>query len=90
MTRVLLVDDQAMIRAGIRMILESTDDIVVVSEAGDGEAAILQARAARPDVILMDVQMPILDGGHSPRHRSGRHPRPGVIGAGPVGPPERP
>ncbi len=62
MTRVLLVDDQAMIRAGIRMILESTDDIVVVAEAGDGEAAILQARAARPDVILIDVQMPILDG----------------------------
>lgn len=62
MTRVLLVDDQSMIRAGIRMILESTDDLVVVAEAGDGEAAILQARASKPDVILMDVQMPILDG----------------------------
>ena len=62
MTRVLLVDDQAMIRAGIRMILESTDDLVVVAEAGDGEAAIVQSRAAKPDVILMDVQMPILDG----------------------------
>ncbi len=62
MTRVLLVDDQAMIRAGIRMILESTDDLIVVAEAGDGEEAIVQARAANPDVILMDVQMPILDG----------------------------
>ena len=62
MTRVLLVDDQAMIRAGIRMILESTDDLIVVAEAGDGEEAIVQARAAKPDVILMDVQMPILDG----------------------------
>ena len=62
MTRVLLVDDQSMIRAGIRMILESTDDLIVVAEAGDGEGAIIQARAANPDVILMDVQMPILDG----------------------------
>jgi DNA-binding NarL/FixJ family response regulator len=60
--RVMLVDDQSMIRAGLRMILESTDDLTVVAEAGDGEAAIVQARAARPDVILMDVQMPILDG----------------------------
>ena len=62
MTRILLVDDQVMIRAGIRMILESTDDLVVVAEAGDGEAAIIQARAAKPDVILIDVQMPVLDG----------------------------
>jgi DNA-binding NarL/FixJ family response regulator len=60
--RVMLVDDQSMIRAGLRMILESTDDLTVVAEAGDGEGAIIQARAARPDVILMDVQMPILDG----------------------------
>lgn len=44
------------------MILESTDDLVVVAEAGDGEAAIIQARAAKPDVILIDVQMPVLDG----------------------------
>jgi DNA-binding NarL/FixJ family response regulator len=60
--RVMLVDDQSMIRAGLRMILESTDDLAVVAEASDGEAAIVQARAARPDVILMDVQMPVLDG----------------------------
>jgi DNA-binding NarL/FixJ family response regulator len=58
----MLVDDQSMIRAGLRMILESTDDLAVVAEASDGEAAIVQARAAKPDVILMDVQMPILDG----------------------------
>ncbi len=60
--RVMLVDDQSMIRAGLRMILESTDDLTVVAEAGDGATAIVQARAARPDVILMDVQMPVLDG----------------------------
>jgi DNA-binding NarL/FixJ family response regulator len=60
--RVLIVDDQPMIRVGIRMIIESTDDLAVVGEAANGDAAIVQARAANPDVILMDVQMPILDG----------------------------
>jgi DNA-binding NarL/FixJ family response regulator len=62
MIRVLVVDDQTVVRMGIKMILESTDDITVVGEAGDGETAIVQARAAKPDVILMDVQMPALDG----------------------------
>jgi DNA-binding NarL/FixJ family response regulator len=60
--RVLVVDDQTVVRMGIRMILESADDIAVVAEAGDGEVAIVQARSAKPDVILMDVQMPLLDG----------------------------
>ncbi|WP_043635596.1 response regulator [Nonomuraea candida] len=60
--RVLLADDQAMIRASLRIILEDQPDIVVVAEAGDGVAAIEQARRTRPDVCLVDVQMPRLDG----------------------------
>ncbi|MEV4799529.1 response regulator transcription factor [Nonomuraea sp. NPDC049421] len=60
--RVLLADDQPMIRASLRIILEDQPDIVVVAEAGDGDEAIEQARRARPDVCLVDVQMPRLDG----------------------------
>jgi len=60
--RVLLVDDQALVRAGFRIILESEPGIVVVGEAVDGAAAIRQAAALRPDVICMDVQMPGMDG----------------------------
>ncbi|GAA3163422.1 response regulator transcription factor [Nonomuraea salmonea] len=60
--RVLLADDQAMIRASLRIILEDQPDIVVIAEAGDGDEAIEQARRTRPDVCLVDVQMPRLDG----------------------------
>jgi DNA-binding NarL/FixJ family response regulator len=60
--RVLLVDDQELIRVGFRMVLESEDDLVVVGEAGDGAAAIAQAAALEPDVVLMDVRMPGVDG----------------------------
>lgn len=62
MIRVLLVDDQALFRAGIRMLLASQPDIEVVGEAGDGLEAIAQWRAVRPDVILMDIRMPNMDG----------------------------
>jgi DNA-binding NarL/FixJ family response regulator len=62
LVRVLIVDDQALVRAGFRMILEAQPDIVVVGEASDGEAAIRLARRFRPDVVLMDVRMPGLDG----------------------------
>jgi DNA-binding NarL/FixJ family response regulator len=60
--RVLIVDDQVLVRSGFRMILESRDDLEVVGEAGDGEQAIRLAGQTRPDVVLMDVRMPGLDG----------------------------
>ena len=60
--RVLLADDQAMVRAGFRMILEAESDIDVAGEAEDGEAAVFEAKRLRPDVVLMDVRMPNLDG----------------------------
>ena len=60
--RVLLVDDQALVRAGFRMILDAEDDIEVVGEASDGEQAVFSAQQFKPDVILMDVRMPNMDG----------------------------
>src|SRR3954454_17994523 len=60
--RVLLADDQTLVRAGFRRLLERTDGIEVVGEAGDGAEAVVLARAHRPDVVLMDVRMPVLDG----------------------------
>jgi DNA-binding NarL/FixJ family response regulator len=60
--RVLIADDQALVRAGFRLILEAQPDITVVAEAGDGEAAVRLARHHHPDVVLMDVRMPGLDG----------------------------
>lgn len=59
---VLIVDDQALVRAGFRMILEAEEDMEVVGEAANGREAIAEARRARPDVILMDVRMPEMDG----------------------------
>lgn len=60
--RVLLADDQAMVRGGLRMILEDQPDIEVVAEAADGVDAVAQARRLRPDVCLVDIRMPRLDG----------------------------
>jgi DNA-binding NarL/FixJ family response regulator len=60
--RVALADDQALVRAGFRALLSNAEDIEVVAEAGDGRAAVEAARRFRPDVVLMDVRMPVLDG----------------------------
>jgi DNA-binding NarL/FixJ family response regulator len=62
MTTVLIADDQALVRVGLRKILESEPDTSVVGEAGDGEDAVSGARRLRPDVVLMDIRMPVLDG----------------------------
>jgi DNA-binding NarL/FixJ family response regulator len=60
--RLLIADDQALVRAGLRMILEVEPDLEVVGEAADGQEALLAAQETRPDVVLMDVRMPRMDG----------------------------
>ena len=62
MTRVLLVDDEPLVRSGVRMILESEDDLDIVGEAADGNEALELARQLTPDVVLLDIRMPGLDG----------------------------
>ena len=62
MIRILLADDQALIRSGIRALLDAEDDLQVVAEACDGAQAVALAREHRPDIALVDIQMPVLDG----------------------------
>ena len=62
MIRVLIADDQALVRTGFRVILDAEPDLEVVGEAADGREAIEAAAAVRPDVVLMDIRMPNLDG----------------------------
>jgi DNA-binding NarL/FixJ family response regulator len=66
--RVLLVDDQRLVRAGFRMILQAEQDIDVVGEAADGVEAVEAARRLRPDVVLMDIRMPRMNGVEATRH----------------------
>lgn len=79
MISVLLVDDEALVRAGLRMILETADDLTVVGEAEDGHAAIDAVRRHRPDVVLMDVRMPRLDGLAATAALRAREHRPAVV-----------
>jgi DNA-binding NarL/FixJ family response regulator len=78
--RVLIADDQALVRGGFRMILEAHDDIEVCAEAADGREALRAAETTRPDVVLMDIRMPELDGVEATRRLlAGRRERPRVL-----------
>ena len=77
--RIMLVDDQALLRVGFRMVLEAEDDFSVVAEAGTGAQAIALAASVRPQVILMDVRMPGLDGIEATRQIMATHPDTRII-----------
>src|SRR5215208_7443832 len=76
---VLIVDDQALVRAGFRMILEAEEDMEVVGEAADGREAVAEAQRLRPDVVLMDVRMPDVDGIEATRRLLGDAPDAKVV-----------
>jgi DNA-binding NarL/FixJ family response regulator len=78
-TRIVIADDQALVRGGLRMILDAQPDLEVVGEAVDGREALQQARELSPDLVLMDVRMPELDGLETTRRLLDRDPSPKVI-----------
>jgi DNA-binding NarL/FixJ family response regulator len=79
MTKVLIADDQALLRVGLRKILESEPDTTVVGEASDGDEAVRETRRLRPDVVLMDIRMPVLDGIEATRRITRDHPSARVL-----------
>ena len=77
--RLFLVDDQELVRAGFRMVLDAQDDMTVVGEAGDGAAALTAIPQAQPDVVLMDIRMPRMDGVEATRRLSAAGELPKVL-----------
>jgi DNA-binding NarL/FixJ family response regulator len=79
MTRVLIADDQALVRGGLRKIVESESDLDVVGEAADGSEAVDAAERLRPDLVLMDIRMPVLDGLEATRRITARANAPRIL-----------
>ena len=79
MTTILIADDQALVRVGLRKILENEAETSVVGEAGDGEDAVSAAKRLQPDVVLMDIRMPVLDGIEATRRIVGSQPATRVL-----------
>lgn len=74
MIRLLLADDQALVRTGFRMVLDAQDDMEVVGEVGDGQAALRRVEQGGVDIVLMDIRMPVMDGVEATRRITTEHP----------------